>query len=32
MLADGVNSMGNIVEVVDELTMDSLTKYIIRRL
>ena len=26
MLADGVNSMGNIVEVVDELTMDSLTK------
>lgn len=26
VLADGVNSMGNIVEVVDELTMDSLTK------
>lgn len=25
VLADGVNSMGNIVEVVDELTMDSLT-------
>lgn len=26
VLADGVNSMGNIVEVIDELTMDSLTK------
>lgn len=26
VLADDVNSMGNIVEVVDELTMDSLTK------
>lgn len=26
VLADSVNSMGNIVEVVDELTMDSLTK------
>lgn len=26
VLADGVNSMDNIVEVVDELTMDSLTK------
>lgn len=26
VLADGVNSRGNIVEVVDELTMDSLTK------
>lgn len=26
VLADGVNSKGNIVEVVDELTMDSLTK------
>lgn len=26
VLADGVNSIGNIVEVVDELTMDSLTK------
>lgn len=26
VLADGVNGMGNIVEVVDELTMDSLTK------
>ena len=26
VLADGVNSMGNIVEVVDALTMDSLTK------
>ena len=26
VLADGANSMGNIVEMVDELTMDSLTK------
>ena len=26
ILADGTNSMGNIVEIADELTMDSLTK------